>query len=101
MKSQDGRYTVARECKVFPYFTINVAPPHVCDGNRGGAMAFFERLKYCQDNRDMLDGMGIYVNGDCGFHVTDEDAASVLLADICAYLLLKGHDLSEVVHEAL
>ncbi len=101
MKSEVDRYTVAYESKAFPYFTINVAPPNVMDGNRGGTMAFFERCSFVAANREMIDGMGIYVNADCGFHVRSNTEWEHLHAAIRMYFFVRATGGEWGSHETL
>jgi len=100
MKSKDDRYTVAYESKAFPYFTINVKPPGIMDGNLGGVMAFFERCEFVRENREMIDGLGIYVNADCGFHVSSESQWEHLHAAICVYYFCRAASGEGWKHEA-
>ena len=92
MKSEVDRCTAAYESEAFPWFTINVAPPLIMDGNRGGTAAFFERCDFVAENRDMIEGLGIYVNADCGFHVRNEIQYQHLIAEICVYFYGRAVD---------
>jgi hypothetical protein len=78
MKSQAGRYTVAYESKVFPYFTINNYRRDVLSGNHGGIQAFFERLRYIETIQAELELLGIDVTSDCEFLCHDQDIADAL-----------------------
>lgn len=101
MKSEDGRYTVAQESEAFPYFTINVKPPGVMCGNRGGVLAFFERSAFLHENLNMITELGVVVDSDCGFHVRDEHIGEILFAECCAYLYERGRSTGWDQHEAL
>lgn len=79
MNRQDGRCTAAFESKRFPYFTINVTKRSVLEGNHGGIMAFYERMRFVEKYRLALDLMEVVVTSDAEFLVEDEDSVQALM----------------------
>ena len=94
MTKKADRGTAVYESKAFPYFTINVAPPHPTAGNRGGIMAFLERLEFVKRYSVVLDEARVFVNTDCGFHCEEKGQHALLNALIADYLLQQIRSLS-------
>lgn len=98
MKSQVGRYTVAHESEVYPYFTINTPRLSLLDGSRGGVQAFFDRLDFAEGYQRVLDSRGIVVDSDGGFqYVKEEDRLWLLVL----FQMYEAHCRERDEHETL